>query len=86
MIKINKVRIRLSMIFRKSIFKHLIAHVISAALKKIMFQYELLIEQFTIILFCIDVFIIITDLSCSHKIQKRLFAKNELLLNNVHFY
>ena len=68
LIKINETRIKLFIKFRKSIFQFIVAHVISTALKKIMFQYEKLINQSTIILSCIEAFIISIKLSCSHKI------------------
>ena len=86
LIKINEARIRLFMNFRKSIFQHIIAHVISVVLRKIMSQYELLIDQSTVFLFCIESFSTSMKLSCSHKIQKRLFDENDILLNDVHFH
>ena len=86
LIKINETKIKLFMKFRKSIFQFIIAHVTLTALKKIMSQYEKLINQSTIILSCIETFIISIELSCNHKIQKYLFVKNDLLLNDVHFH
>ena len=86
LIKINETKIRLFMNFRKLIFQHIIAHVISTVLKKIMSQYKLLIDQSTTFLFCIESFFTSMKFSCSHKIQKRLFNENDILLNDVHFH
>ncbi len=69
---------------RKSIFSQLIAHVTHYAIRKIVTQYDFLIDRFTIIDFCTRTFITITELSCSHKIQERLFNKESLLLKDVH--
>ena len=74
----------------KAILQWLTKHVILFALWKIMNQYCLLIKQFTAIKACIESFIIIIDLFCSHKIQKRLYDDDEnreiLLLNDIHFH
>lgn len=51
LIKINEARIKLFMNFRKSIFQHIIAHVTSIVMKKIMFQYKLLIDLSTAFFF-----------------------------------
>ena len=86
LIKFNEIRIKLFMKFRKSIFQHFVVYVISTVLRKMIPQYELLIEQSTILLFCIDVFIIFTGLACSHKMQEKLYEKNDFLLNDIHFH
>ena len=74
----------------KAILQRLTRHVISFALRKIMNQYCLLIEQFTTIRTCIKSFITIIDLFCNHKIQKRFYDENDnhevLLLNDIHSY
>ncbi len=66
------------------IFDQISAHVSRHAIKKIETQYHLLIQQSTILLQCINVFIIIIDLSCSHQIQQRLFQSENVLIKNVH--
>jgi hypothetical protein len=84
LMKIDDDKIRLSMKLNKSIFQNLIAHIIISALRRIMNQYKLLTEQSTMMLACTNIFIDITELSCNHKIQKRLFAEEKLMIENVH--
>jgi capsule polysaccharide modification protein KpsS len=77
LMKVENDKIRLSMKLNKSIFQNLIAHIITSVLRRIMNQYKLLIEQSTMMFACINIFIDITELSCSHKIQKRLFVEEK---------
>jgi hypothetical protein len=69
---------------RRSVFDQLTSFVTSVALWKILSQYKKLIDRFTVISACIEVFIIITELFCSHKIQKELFQKKCISIENVH--
>jgi hypothetical protein len=69
---------------RKLVFDQLASFVTLVILWKILSQYKKLIERSTIISACTRVFIIITELSCSHKIQKRLYEKDSLLIKDVH--
>ncbi len=84
LMKINDDKIRLLMKLRKSIFQNLAAFVIIYVLRKIMIQFKLLTNQSTMMLSCINVFITIIELSCNHKIQKRLFDEECLMIDDVH--
>jgi hypothetical protein len=84
LIDMIETKMRYSIELRRSVFDQLTSFVTSVALWKILSQYKKLIERFTVISACIDVFITTTELSCSHKIQKRLFNENCILIENVH--
>ncbi len=84
LIDINDAKLRYLIELRKHVFDQLTSFVILVVLWKILSQYKKLIERSTIISSCTRVFIIITELSCSHKIQKRLYETNSLLIENVH--
>jgi hypothetical protein len=75
---------RYLMKLRKSVFEQLVFFVITIVLRKILSQYKLMIERFTVLFACIKIFIIIIELLCSHRIQKRLFQKECLLIESVH--
>jgi hypothetical protein len=77
-------RMRYLMKLRKSIFEQLIFFVTTIAHRKILSQYKLMIERFTVLSACIKIFITIIELLCSHRIQKRLFQRKCLLIENVH--
>jgi histone-lysine N-methyltransferase SETD2 len=77
-------RMRYSTELRKSIFQQLASFVTSIALWKILSQYKKLIERSTMISACTKIFIIIIELSCSHKIQERLYDEESLLIEDVH--
>jgi hypothetical protein len=77
-------RMRYLMKLRKSIFEQLVFFVSTNVLRKILSQYKLMIERFTVLSACIKIFITIIELLCSHRIQKRLFQKECLLIENVH--
>jgi hypothetical protein len=62
------------------------AYVTHHALRKISHQYDLLTKQSTAIRACINVFIIITELFCSHKIQQRLYEEEVILLKDVYLH
>jgi hypothetical protein len=83
-IEFEEARTRFSSKLRKSIFNQLVAFVSSYALKKILNQYNLVINQSTALSVCIDVFIITLRLSCAHKIENRMWKTESLLLMNVH--
>ena len=72
-----------------SIFRDVTAFVISFAMFQIYEQYKRLCYEFTIIPTCIDSFNKIMRLSCTHKIQERLYnrASGEIFkLKNFYFY
>jgi hypothetical protein len=73
-------RIRYSMKLRKTIFQQLQSFVIIVALKKINSQYQMLIKRSIILFRCTNVFIITTELSCSHRIQKQLYQQESILV------
>jgi hypothetical protein len=77
-------KVKFSTALRKSIFNQLKAHVTHHAIRKIVTQYNLLTEKFIVIDLCSNAFIIIIKLSCSHKIQNKLFNKESLLLKDIH--
>jgi uncharacterized protein YacL len=79
-------RMRYLMKLRKSIFEQLVFFISTNALRKILSQYKLMIERFTVLSACIKIFIIIIGLLCSHRIQERLFQRECLLIENVHSY
>jgi HJR/Mrr/RecB family endonuclease len=83
-IAFNDDRMRYFMKLRKSVFEQLVFFVITIALRKILSQYKLMIERFIVMSVCINVFIIIIKLFCNHRIQKRLFQRKCLLIENVH--
>ena len=80
----EKAKFRYFIKFRQNFFSRLIVHVIFYVVRRIATQYDLLIARFTIVSSCTNVWITITRLSCSHKIQKRLFQNEILQLENVH--
>jgi hypothetical protein len=84
LIDINDAKLRYFIELRKHVFDQLTSFVICVVLWKILSQYKKLIERSTIISSCTRVFIIITELSCFHKIQKRLYETDRLLIKNVH--
>ncbi len=83
-LKFEDAKFRYSMKLAKSIYQQLKAYVTSHALRKIDAQFNLLIDQSTVFSACIKAFITTIKLSCSHKIQKRLYEKVFLLLEDVH--
>ncbi len=83
-INLDENRIRYSMKLRKSIFQQLTSFVINVALRKMNSQYQMLIKRSTVMSRCTNVFIIIIELSCSHRIQKRLYQEESILLEDVH--
>ena len=80
-------KMRLSHRFRLSIFICLLIRVTSYALKQIYQQYLLITQALTALPACINVFIIVIGLSCSHRIQKRMYEQetDELIqLKDIH--
>ncbi len=86
LLTIEKAKIRFFMILRALIFQQVRLYVTSNALKMILNQYNLLTERSTAISFCTHVFIITTELSCSHKFQERLYNDDFILLKDVHMH
>jgi hypothetical protein len=84
LIDINDAKLRYFIELRKFVFDQLTSFVILVVLWKILSQYKKLIERSTIISSCTRVFIIITEFSCFHKIQKRLYETSSLLIEDVH--
>jgi hypothetical protein len=83
-INLDENRIRYSMKLRKSIFQQLTSFVINVALRKMNSQYQMLIKRSIVMFCCTNVFIIIIELSCNHRIQKRLYQEESILFENVH--
>ncbi len=81
---IDNAKIRFSLNLRHSVYQLISSYVTYVVIRKIHSQYQKIIENSTIVSVCIEVFIIITDLSCAHLIQKRLFEVEFLLLNDDH--
>jgi hypothetical protein len=84
LIEWNENKIRYSVECRKSIFHQLSAFVTSYAIKQMLSQLKLLTKRTIVISLCTDVFIKTMRLSCNHKMQKRLFQNESLLVENVH--
>jgi hypothetical protein len=84
LLKFEEAKIRLSMKLNKSIYQRLTAHVTSYILRMIDEQYKLIINQSIALSSCTNAFIIIIELSCSHRIQNRLFDEEFLILKDVH--
>ncbi len=81
---IASAKIRYFLKLRQFIYQLIASHVTHVVIRKIHSQYELLTKNSTVVSVCIEVFIIIIDLSCSHLIQKRLYENEFLLIENVH--
>jgi hypothetical protein len=84
LLKLEEQKVRYSLNLRKQIYQQLRAYITHYALRKISHQYDLLTERSTAINACINVFIIITELLCSHRIQQRLYDEEIILLKDVH--
>ncbi len=83
-LKLKDDKMRFSMKLRKSIFQLIFSYITTSIIRRIAAQNQLLTKKSTILAACTHVFIIITELSCNHKIQERLFDEECLLLKNVH--
>jgi hypothetical protein len=83
-IDLNDDRMRYLMKCRKSVFDQIAFFVSINVLRKILSQYKLLMERSIVMSACINVFIIIIELFCSHRIQKRMFQKGSILIEDVH--
>jgi hypothetical protein len=83
-IAFDDAKLRYSAHLRKSIFQQLFAFVVFNVINLMMSQYKLLTNQTTAFSRCIVVFIKIMRLSCSYKMQKRLYKKKSLLIEDVH--
>jgi hypothetical protein len=81
---IENAKIRYFLKMKKSVYQLISLYVIHVVIRKIHCQYELLTKNSTIMFVCIEVFIIITNLSCSHLIQKRLYEDEFLMIKDVH--
>ncbi len=84
LLKLNDDKMRFFMKLRKSIFQQISSYIITSVIRRIVTQYQLVIEKSTTLITCTQTFIIIIDLFCDHKIQKRLYKKKNLLMKNVH--
>ncbi len=84
-LRLTDEQIRYSLNLRKKIYQQIASYITHYALRKIAHQYDLLTKRSTIIEACSNVFIIITEMPCSHRIQKRLYEEEKvILLKNVH--
>ncbi len=84
LIEMKEAKMRYSIELRKLIFEQLTSFVTSTVLWKILSQYKRLIECLTIISACIEIFITIIGLPCSHKLQDRMYEEGCLLIEDVH--
>ncbi len=83
-VDLNDDKMRYFMKCRKSIFDQIAFFVSITVLRKILSQYKLLMKRSIVMFACINVFIIIIELLCNHRIQKRMFQKKCILIENVH--
>jgi hypothetical protein len=83
-LKLKDEKTRYSLNLRQKIYRRLCAHITHYALRKISHQYDLLTNRSTIFQACINIFIIITELSCSYRIQDRLYQEEIIQLRDVH--
>jgi hypothetical protein len=86
LIALNDVKLRYSTHLRKPIFQQLFAFVVLNVINMMLSQYQLLTNQTIALSRCINVFTRIMRLLCSHKMQKRLYEKESLLIEDVHSY
>ena len=86
LIRLDEAKMRLPTDIRKPIFQKISPYVTPYALRKIMPQYERLVGQSTAIPACTGTFSLTMGLSCSHKIQERLYGDGggKLLLEDIH--
>jgi hypothetical protein len=84
LIAFEEAKMRFSLKFRIDLFRNLSTLMTSYALRLIFIEYKRLINHFTVISACTHSFTTVIDLSCSHKIQKRLYDSEHLLLEDVH--
>ena len=86
-LNMKQIKVRLSHRFRLFIFIHLLARVISFALKQIYDQYRLITAASTALSVCTRMFTTMTELLCAHKIQERMFERSKLIqLKDVYFH
>ncbi len=83
-IDLNDDKMRYFMKCRKSIFDQIVFFVSIIVLRKFLSQYKLLMKRLIVMSACINVFIIIIELFCSHRIQKRMFQKECILIEDVY--
>jgi hypothetical protein len=83
-IDLNDDRMRYSSKCKKSIFDQIASFVFINVLRKILSQYKLLMKRSIVMFACINVFIITIELLCSHRIQKRMFQEESILIEDVH--
>ncbi len=83
-IALDEVKNRYSAHLRKFIFQQVFAFVALNVINLMMSQYQLLTNQTTALSRCTSVFTKTMRLSCNHKMQKRLYEKDSLLIEDVH--
>ncbi len=86
LLSLKEQKIRYSLNLRKKIFQQLVFHISHYALRKISVQYDLLTEKSIAIESCTNVFIITMRLSCSHKIQEKMYEEKTILMKDVHLH
>jgi hypothetical protein len=84
LLAVENAKIRFSMRRNKFIFQQVASYVVLNVLKMILDQYDLFVQRLTTLSFCTHVFITIIGLSCSHKIQERLYEEDFILLKDIH--
>ena len=83
---IVRAEIRFFFDLRFPILNQLVSYITIYAFRKIAEKYKKMIEFQTTLFSCSGIFIGITRLSCSHKIQNRIFNDETLMLKNVHLH
>jgi histone-lysine N-methyltransferase SETD2 len=83
---LNNVKLRYSAHLRKLIFKQISAFVISTVINLMLFQYQLLTKRLIAFSRCTNTFIKTMRLSCNHRMQKRMYAQKNVLIENIHFH
>jgi hypothetical protein len=84
LIAFDEAKVRYSLNLRKSIYQQIASYTTSFVIRRIHAQFELLTEQITVILACIEIFTTTMSLFCSHRIQKMLFEEETLQLKDIH--
>ena len=85
----KQIKVRLSHRFRLFIFTRLFIRVTSFTLKQMYDQYCLITTASTTLSICTQMFTTMIEISCSHKIQNRMYKqeRNELIrLKDVHVH
>jgi hypothetical protein len=84
LIALDETKVRYPLNLRKSIYQQIASYTTFFVIRRIHAQFELLTEQITYILACIEFLTTTMSLFCSHRIQKMLFEEDALQLKDIH--